>query len=128
MQGDDVFHSSNPRRPDNSLKFRVRFHWRSSDHLCRATSLHDRLHGVVYWVAQRLDFAARIQLVFLIGIFILILVTSLAIAGGNNSFWTTHNPSKWLTCDCRVLHVGNIFPIETEVNRLAIMTVRGHVR
>ena|SRR2546425_3532780 len=84
--------------------------------------------GVVYWVAQRLDFAARIQLVFLIGIFILILVTSLAIAGGNNSFWTTHNPSKWLTCDCRVLHVGNIFPIETEVNRLAIMTVRGHVR
>ena len=38
--------------------------------------------GVVYWVAQRLEFAARVQLVLLIGIFMLVLVTGLSIAGG----------------------------------------------
>ena len=50
--------------------------------------------GVVYWVAQKLEFAARVQLVLLIGILMLVLVTGLSIAGGNNSFWTTHYPSN----------------------------------
>src|SRR6266852_3562653 len=127
MQGDDVFHSSNPRRPDNSLKFRVRFHWRSSDHLCRATSLHDRLHGgsLLGCAETRLrrENTARVSYRNLHSD----TRNQSCYCWGNNSFWTTHNPSKWLTCDCHVLHVGNIFPIETEVNLLVIITVRGHV-
>jgi hypothetical protein len=38
--------------------------------------------GVVYWAIQRLELVPRIQLVLLIGIFILIFVTSLAVADG----------------------------------------------
>jgi hypothetical protein len=38
--------------------------------------------GVAYWAAQKLVLAPRLQIVLLVGIFVLVLVTALAIAGG----------------------------------------------
>jgi hypothetical protein len=37
--------------------------------------------GMTYWRSLKLDYVPRIQLVVLVGIFMLILVTALAIAG-----------------------------------------------
>ena len=38
--------------------------------------------GLTYWFVQRLEFATRIQITLLVGVFMLVLVTGLAIAGG----------------------------------------------
>jgi hypothetical protein len=48
--------------------------------------------GVAYWPAKRLPPATRLQLVLLVGIFLLVLVTALAIAGGIMSFGQRINP------------------------------------
>jgi len=82
MQGDDVFHSSTLVDQITASSFASVFIGAQATTFAGLLLFTIGFMGVVYWVAQRLDFAARIQLVFLIGIFILILVTSLAIAGG----------------------------------------------
>jgi hypothetical protein len=50
--------------------------------------------GVANWRAQKLEFVPRIQIMLLVGIFTLILVTALAIAGGIIPFGQRITPPR----------------------------------
>jgi hypothetical protein len=52
--------------------------------------------GIAYWFTQRLEFATRIIVVLLIGVFMLVLVTGLAIAGGIIPFGQRITPLRQL--------------------------------
>jgi hypothetical protein len=52
--------------------------------------------GIAYWVARGLEFATRIVIVLLVGVFLLVLVTGLAIAGGIIPFGQRLTPLRQL--------------------------------